>query len=391
MSAAASDSLHVVVTECARNVAVDTLAECLATSGPDDCVAKIDKPLCDSDGDGLADDLETALARAYAPAFAFNGGAFGGNAETHWPANAAFFVKNSRLTFGGARNVIDTQPTLDTLAAAISEGRRADDPCPGQGAEFWLCLNEQTDATRVTSVGSMLALPGGIDVLSVAHPANGAFAASSHLFVSFSLFFPFNAHSAVDDHEGDWEGVAVFVDRRTGAIDAGYFERHDTLDSERFVSATKYPVRDPSTETPYGTVTSVFPALHGLRFWDYAGARRHVIAYVSTGGHAMYDYPANTKIFKYGPRDTHSGDGPKILPWMSRVTSTFGSSDGDSVQVSYVNPGEPGHITLPWARFRGQWGCTDRPIAKSWPGPFGNARHQRPMFERMWGSPPVAP
>ena len=71
--------------------------------------------------------------------------------------------------------------------------------------------------------------------------------------------------------------------------------------------------------------------------------------------------------------------------------STYGATEGDALQVSYVNPGEARRITLPWALFRGQWGCTDQPIAKSWPGPFGNSRFQRPMFERLWGSPPAAP
>ncbi len=389
IAAAATDK--VIVAECARDVAVDKLTECLASKGPDECLASIGTPLCDTDGDGLPDDLESALARAYAPAFAFNGGAFGGNAETHWPANAAFFVKNARLTFGRSRTLVDARPTLDTLGAAITDGHQADNPCPGQGSDFWLCLNDESNTTLVTTEAEMRSLPGGIDVLSVAHPANGPLDTSSHLFVSFSLMFPFNAHSTVDDHEGDWEGVAVFVDRKSGAVDGAWFERHDTLDQQRFVSARTYPVRDPAAEQPYGTVMSVFSALHGLRFWDYSGARRHVVAYVSTGGHAMYDYPANTKIFKYGPRDTHSGDGPKIVPWESRVSASFGATEGDALEVSYVNPGEPRRITLPWARFRGQWGCTDRPIAKSWPGPFGNSRFQRPMFERTWGSPPAAP
>ena len=52
------------------------------------------------------------------------------------------------------------------------------------------------------------------------------------------------------------------------------------------------------------------------------------------------------------------------------------------------NPGEVARITLPFARYRGQWGCDDGLIGKSWPVPFGNARHARPLFERTWGSPP---
>jgi hypothetical protein len=381
--------LRVVDTGCTRGTSVEFLTECLESAGPDDCVAKIATALCDTDGDGLADDLEAALARAYAPAFAFNGGAFGGRAETHWPASASFFVAHARLTHGRGRHLIDPAPTLATLDSITSDGHRADDAC--EGRDFWLCLNDSSDATRVTSAANMRAVPGGIDVLSVAHPANGALDGSTHLFVSFSLLFPFNAHSTVDDHEGDWEGIAVFIDRKTGAVDAGWFERHKTADEERFVATAKYPVREAAREQPYGTIGSAFGAAHGLRFWDHAGAQHHVIAYVATGGHAMYDYPADTRIFKYGPRDTHSGDGPKIVPWQSRIVASFGATDGDSLAVTFVDPGEPRKITLPWARFRGQWGCSDGAIGKSWPGPFGNGRHPRPMFERVWGSPPAAP
>jgi hypothetical protein len=294
--------------------------------------------------------------------------------------------------YGRSRSLIDARPTLAALADAAKDDQRADDACGG--SEFWLCLDNSLDATRVTTAAAMLALPGGIDVLSVVHPANGPLSSSTHLFVSYSLLFPFNAHSTLDDHEGDWEGMAVFVNRSTGAIDAAWFERHKTTDDELFISATQHPVRNPAEEQPYGTLASAFGAVHGLRFHYFAkepGKRRHVVAYVATGGHAMYDYPADTRIFKYGPRDTHSGDGPKIVPFASQLVSAFGSETGESLQVAYVDPGESRKITLPLARFRGQWGCTDAPIAKSWPGPFGNSIHPRPMFDRTWGSPPVAP
>ena len=41
-------------------------------------------------------------------------------------------------------------------------------------------LDDESDVTRVTTAAAMRALPGGIDVLSVAHPANGALGSSSH-------------------------------------------------------------------------------------------------------------------------------------------------------------------------------------------------------------------
>ena len=102
---------------CLRGAAA-TLAACLEEDGgPDPCLARLDGGvLCDSDGDGLSDDLEAALAAAYLPAFAFNSGASGGSPETHWPANVAHFAERSRLVHrAGSDVVVDRAPTLATL------------------------------------------------------------------------------------------------------------------------------------------------------------------------------------------------------------------------------------------------------------------------------------
>jgi hypothetical protein len=371
---------------------VAALRACLdGGEGPDPCVAKLSAPLCDRDGDGLGDDLEAALALAYGPVFAFNGGAYGGDPETHWPVNVQHFVAHSELVHrpdGASAALVDAQPTLATLGQEKLGALDAGDPAVGQGSDFWLCLTDQSDATRVTSKELMLALPGGVDVEVVAHPANGALADSSHLFVSFGLVFAYNQHTNVDDHEGDRESIELFVDRQTGAVDAVWFDRHSTQDKVQFVDVATYGAHDPSLEAPYGNVGSPSASTHGLRFWDHGGERHHVVAYVGTGGHAMYDYPANTYILIIGPRDTHDGDGPKLLSWTGDIVPGWDAISGEKVAVHVQNPGEPTSFVLPWARFRGQWGCTDDLIAKSWPGPFGNARHPRPVFERKWGSPP---
>lgn len=353
----------VIETDCARGVEVEALTACLATAvGPDACVAAVAGRLCDTDGDGVADDLESALARAYAPAFAFGGVAA---PETHFPANVQHFLSRAQLRRRDGA-VVEAQPTLASL------GAYGNDPC-GDGPNLWLCLRDSAEDTRVTSAATMRALPNGVDVVSVVHPAERTLASSTHLFVSFSLLFPYNAHSAIGNHEGDWEGIAVFVNRRSGAVDAAWFERHDTTDNTRFVDASV--IHDPAAPAAEGA--------HGLRFFD--PARRHVVAYVAAGGHAMYDYPGTTRILRLGPRDAHVGDGPKLLPWLGRLAAAFGSDAGEALPVTFHNPGEANQITLPWARFRGQWGCNDGVVGKSWPGPFGNMRHPRPMFERAWG------
>lgn len=236
----------------------------------------------------------------------------------------------------------------------------------------------------------MLALPGGIDLEVIAHPANGTLEASSHLFVSFGLFFAYNDHSVVNVHEGDRESVGLFINRRTGAVDAAWFDRHRSADDTHFIDAATYGVRSPAGEAPHGNVSRSTASIHGLRFGDEAGARHHLVAYVGTGGHALYDYPANTYVVYPGPRDTHDGDGLKLRSWTGELVPGWqGSGGAGKVAVHVENPGEPSRLVLPWARFRGQWGCTDQLIARSWPGPYGNARRPRPVLERTWGSPPA--
>jgi hypothetical protein len=257
------------------------------------------------------------------------------------------------------------------------------------GSNFWLCLNDTTASTRVTSKSEMLALPDGVDVLSVVRPANGTLTASTHLFVATGLFFPYNEFAGLDNHEGDWEGIAVFVNRATGAVDDGYFERHGTTDNQRFVSRAEFGTRDPATDAPSPAVGAADAGVHALRFWDNGSNKHHVVAYVGTGSHAMYDYPGNTYIISSGPRDTHAGDGDKYAPWLGQLYSGFNTGTPVVLKTNIFNPGEANYVTLPWARFRGQWGCNDDAIAASYPGPFDNSRHARPMFDRLWGSPPA--
>gem|GEM_PF-2738440 len=382
-----------------------TLRACLQEgTSPDDCVDRFTAPLCDSDGDGVGDDLESALAREYAPVFATNGGGCGGNAETDWASNVNHFVTHAQVFFrpsdGGSDVLVDGAPTLATLPEESfwtgATERFANDPAVGSGAALYLCLTDTTGSTgvRVESEAAMLALPDGVDVTTVVQPANGPLAVSDHLMVSYQLFFAYNAFaSPLDNHEGDWEGVIVFINRMTGGVDAAFFGRHDTTDSTTFVDTATYPVRDPVTPVPACNtdVNHSEPAYHGLRFQDFNGLRHHLVAFVSTGSHAMYDYPANTYVvqkFGVGVRDTHDGDGP----WLDLAGGQL-LSGGGALPVHFVwrNPGQLGALREAWAGFRGQWGCQVGGIANSWPGPWGNDLHPRPELTRAWGSPPTAP
>jgi hypothetical protein len=385
--------------ECDQGIHVQALVDCMeGGQGPDACLAALGGgPLCDSDGDGIPDDLESALGRAYGVAFAFNGGAFGGDPETYWPANVRHFASNARVDYrpdGVPPETVVPMADLSSLAAHITVGagadlRDADDSGAGQGADFWLCLNDATSALLVHTREQMLALPDGVDVTLIVRPANGTLEQSQHYFVWFYLFYAYNSHSVIDDHEGDWEGAGVFVNRQSGAVEAAYFDRHDTTDNVRLVDVRAFPVIDPSQEMPYGDISTDSGPQKGLRFWDSGGLRHHVVAYVATGGHSSYDYPANTYILRGGPRDTHNGDADKLLTWQGQLAGQWGSDQGQALTVRWQEPGEETRIVLPWARFRGQWGCTNEPIAASWPGPFGNARHPRPLFSKAFGAFPA--
>ena len=383
---------------CGVGVAADALAACLDQgTGPDSCLAAVASPLCDSDGDGLPDDLEAALSRAYAPVFLFNGGAYGGDPENKFPANVDHFVSRSRLFFrptGSSALLVDGAPSLATIASATvnyqAVTRLASSPAAGQGSDFWLCLNDHDAATVIDSPALMLALPGGVDVETVVHPANGTLAASSHLFVSFVVFWAFNSHSTVDDHEGDREILVVFVNRQTGAVDAVDYERHTSMDNTMFVDVAKDGAKDPALDVPTGDVNTPPAGVRGVRFWDYSALRHHVAAYVSTGGHAFYDYPGNNYIVYKGPRDTHAGDGGRLSVFTGEYFESP-TAPAQPVHLNLNNPGEPGRIVLEWARYRGQWGCQEGTIANSYPGPFGNVRHPRSVFEKAWGSPPNGP
>lgn len=407
---------------CRSGALTDAIARCIDMGGaPRSCLlrelaAPGVAPVCDLDHDGMADDLEDAMGKSYALAFAFNQGDgthTGGNPEPLWPDNVEHYVRNSQLVWrvdndDSTLRLVDPAPTLATLGAAsiVIEGteRFGRDPRWGHGTNFWLCLRQvnggYTAESQVRSLEASRTLAGGIDVAVVVHPTTedpmGRFA-----FVSSVLYYAYNEHSSVDDHEGDWEGGGVIVDMETGRVVAAYFDRHNSSDNVRLLPLMgegAVPAIDPSAESTFGNVCNETDAAaaRGVRFWDYAGARHHAVLYVSTGGHASYGYPGNTKILGAGcweysiVRDTHNGDGAKFLPWQGvfvadwRGASPLRVVDG----VHFINVGEDTSPRVPWAAYHGQWGCQHNTIAKSYPGPWDNERHCRRWITHRWGASP---
>jgi hypothetical protein len=241
------------------------------------------------------------------------------------------------------------------------------------------------------------ALPGGIDVLGVVHPTAGN-ASGQYVVVEYGILYAYNAFT-LDDHEGDFEGGAVFVDMTSGGVVAAYTARHSTSDSEMLIPLAgtgALPAKNPANEAPHYDVCSNTntSSIGGVRFWDYAGARHHPVFYAAAGSHATYGYPGATKI-DGAPgciellivRDVHNGLGPKLVPSEGAYYTDWGTTKTPVVNgVNFVNLGESTHLRAAWSAFAGQWGCTLGSIAKSYPVPWDNQRLCRHWLTNDWGN-----
>ena len=406
------------VPECRSAATVQAIGACIdAGSSPRDCLAKsrpAGSAACDADKDGLDDALEDAMLRSYAPVFAYNkgdGSHTAGDSEPNFPTNMRHYVASSTLIWRvdgdeSTRKVIDAKPTLDGLrAATFTEGtavRHADVTSLGQGPNFWLCLNQEGGSypadALVSSVEISRKLQDGIDLLSVAH-LSGADPSGRYVVLEYMLFYAYNKFS-FDDHEGDFEGGAVFVDTETGKVAALYTDRHATSDGTLVVPLEGpglLPAKDPKGEAPHYNICddSSTNDAGGVRFWDYAAKRHHPVIFAAAGGHASYGYPGATKIQGAGCfeatmiRDVHNGGGPKLVPFESAYYTDW-SAGKSAVEhdVRIVNLGERKNLVAQWSAFAGQWGCTLQSIPKSYPGPWDNARLCRHWLTNDWGPAP---
>lgn len=388
---------------------VAAVSKCIDDGGaPRECLAKSGAAARDLDEDGLDDVLEDAMLRSYAPVFAFNqgdGNHTAGNDESHYPTNLAHYVKHSTLYWrvdgnDGTKKVVDENPTLDKLSAATFEQKRASSVAIGEGPNFWLCLKKDAatgDYASDALVKSMEAsrkLEGGVDVLGVVHPTSKG---SDYVVLSYMLFYSYNAFT-FDDHEGDFEGGAVFVSLSTGQVVALYTDRHPSSDNTTLIPIegnNRLPAFDPKKEVPKYNIcsdTSASPT-GGVRFWDFEGKRHHPVIYVSSGGHAAYGYPGGTKIQGLGCmettmiRDVHNGNGPKLVIAESTYSADWEGKRASKIEggVHIKNIGERDHLREKWTEFAGQWGCTLESIPKSYPGPWDNERLCRHWLTNDWG------
>ena len=404
---------------CNSDAIVASLASCLdGGEGPRACLAaaRNDAIPCDADADGMDDALEDAMMKSYAPVFAYNlgdGGHTDGSTEPNWPINIAHYAANATLIWrvddnASSVETVDATPTLAALPGENFEGHAASSPFLGDGPNFWLCLNQPggnySDDALVTSMDASRTLADGIDVFSDVRPS-GSDPSGNYAVIGYMLYYAYNSFS-LDNHEGDWEGGAVFVNLDTGAVAAIDTERHATADTEKLVPLEgpgALDAKDPNGETPYYDVCSPTDSndIGGVRFWDYSGKRHHAVFYPAAGSHASYAYPGATKIQGVGcseatmVRDVHNGNAEKFVPFEGAYYADFGGGGAKSTVtngVHFVNLGEPGHLRASFSAFAGQWGCQLGSIAKSYPGPWDNQRLCRHWLTNDWGSaPPFSP
>jgi hypothetical protein len=410
---------------CDSTAAVANIEACLnAKTSPRTCLAnaRVTYPLpsgttCDADADGLDDALEDAMLPSYAPVFAYNlgnGSHTDGSTEPNWPTNATEFVSHASLIFrvDGDTSTQVTLTATPTLAALpgfthsySGTTRSANNPASGQGTEFWLAMNQNSgsypSAELVPTMAASAALPNGVDVFSVVHPTAGN-ASGNYVVIEYGIFYAYNTFT-LDNHEGDYEGGAVFVDMTSGAIVAIYTARHSTSDSTELIPLAgtgALPAWNPATDSPVYNVCSNTntSSIGGVRFWDYSGARHHPVFYVAAGSHATYGYPGGTKITGSPGciedlivRDVHNGQDSKFVPsagafysgWTTSTTKTAVTNG-----VNFVNLGEPGHLRAAWSAFAGQWGSSlgTGGLSNSWPVPWDNARFCRHWPTNNWGN-----
>ena len=403
---------------CRSAATVQALSACIdGGDAPRACLARSrapGEPACDADQDGLDDALEDAMLRSYAPVIAYNqgdGGHTAGDSEPVFPTNAKHYVAHSTLYWrvdgdDSTKQVGDAHPRLDGLRNAriivTGDERRADKTAVGQGPNFWLCLNQEqgnypADAL-VPSMEASRTLADGIDIFSVAHPS-GSDPGGRYVVLEYMLFYPYNKFT-LDNHEGDFEGGAVFVDVETGKVAAVYTDRHDTADAARLVPLEGpglLSAKDPAKESPHYDVCSDTDSdsIGGVRFWDFGGARHHPVIYAAGGDHASYGYPGATKIKGVGCteatmiRDVHNGNGPKLVPFENAYYTDWGKTRSTvEHDVHLVNLGERQNLFAQWSSFAGQWGCTLDSIPKSYPGPWDNERLCRHWLTNDWGAAP---
>jgi hypothetical protein len=225
----------------------------------------------------------------------------------------------------------------DPSEAGAAPGPTPPPSAPVSGAEDATLGRESTMYVHPVSIGNMLYLDYWWYLSD--NPAEGL---GLGAFCGAGFVIP---GVTCHDHQSDWEGMTVVVDRSadTPVVTAVQYAQHDDVlryDWEALLRRWSGSTRRPANEL------RVDPALVSL-----AEASGRPLAFVALGTHSTYPTPcdscrqvANSSI----KEDTHRGD----LPWIGNYRTACG--DQDCLQVLPTR--EAGFTPALWNAFDGPWG-----------------------------------
>lgn len=167
--------------------------------------------------------------------------------------------------------------------------------------------------------------------------------AGRRIAIDYWWFLRYNAYS-FDEHEGDWEGVTVIVDRVGGRVLDVHYAAH--ADVWRYARGV--------------------PLLAG----------RHVEAFVALGGHPAYPRPCFRRCRETeGTLPEARFDGRR--PW---VGNTARGCHGRCVQLL---PTGPGGAPASWDAWDGRWGATYAPAFPPPLTPSFQTRFRHPFAAKL--------
>jgi len=158
------------------------------------------------------------------------------------------------------------------------------------------------------------------------------------------------SHGGMNDHEGDWEVIYVFLDNETEKPQGVAYSRHIKID----LGLTSYkPVK-----APWSALRDVCRVAKAADVEGPARVGTHPVVYVGCGSHASYLERRAHKVL--GVLDDHA--------WGNDVAIGPGSG---------VEWGEPVILDKPWnLKFEGRWGA-----------PFGNPPNGPAQKPGKWDRP----
>ncbi|MBX3233323.1 MAG: hypothetical protein KIT84_33550 [Labilithrix sp.] len=326
----------------------------------------------DLDQDGIPDALEEQLIRRYRPYYELT--KEGNKTEAHLPSDAIAEIETSQLK--------EMKGDDDVSAPLAGCGNARDKHLVP--AQSLLTCKPETSYTRNKKITKYClnhadARRAGVSVAEAKAKATGLYGHVSNDLVNgratykieYWQYWAFNDQDitvlglgSFGDHEGDWTGVEVWVDRETKAVAKLGYMIHGIEVFFTVPAGTKAACTSCFTSVKGAkynpSVGSIFddrerPKFddNQAEFWIDAQGFEHVKLYIERGGHEGWPGTWGKAEHKAGPitikLNAHSGGG---VGWLVA-----------DVKDRAFNLGEVAHPLTTAARviidFNGHWGCTN--------------------------------